>query len=182
MKQNSQHLSPRPSPFHRTRYFFLLLVSAVLGNFANSAHAGQSNAEKRAAKELRCLALNIYFEARGEAAEGQLAVAMVTMNRMKSRHYPNSVCGVVWQKRQFSWTHDGRSDRPTDKRAWKLAQKIALFTYQRYGNLSARVRKVLDLTKGALHYYAPDLAAPYWAKVHSVTREIGGHVFLTGRS
>jgi spore germination cell wall hydrolase CwlJ-like protein len=166
----------------RSKSLFLLACSLLLGGAGSATFAGQTSEQKRTAKELRCLALNIYFEARGEAAEGQLAVAMVTMNRMKSRHYPNSVCGVVWQKRQFSWTHDGRSDRPTDKRAWKLAQKIALFTFQRYGNLSERVRKVLDLTKGALHYYAPDLAAPYWAKVHSVTREIGGHVFLTGRS
>ncbi|MBL1277606.1 MAG: cell wall hydrolase [Ectothiorhodospiraceae bacterium] len=134
------------------------------------------------AKQMRCLALNIYFEARGETTEGQLAVAMVTVNRVKSRHYPNTVCGVVWQKRQFSWTHDGRSDRPRDIRAWKLAQKISRFAYQKYGNFSERTRNALDLTKGALHYYAPELALPYWAKVHSVTREIGRHIFLTGRS
>jgi spore germination cell wall hydrolase CwlJ-like protein len=101
---------------------------------------------------------------------------------MENRHYPNSVCGVVWQKHQFSWTHDGKSDRPTDKRAWRLAQKIAQFAYQRFDKLSAISRKALDLTKGALHYYAPSLASPYWAKMHTVTREIGGHIFLAGRS
>lgn len=171
-------------PFLSLRYklLFLLTCGILLGSVSSASAAGKSSEEKRAAKEIRCLALNIYFEARGEAAEGQLAVAMVTMNRMKSRHYPGSVCGVVWQKRQFSWTHDGKSDRPTDKRAWKLAYKIAEFAYQRYGNLSERSRKALDLTKGALHYYAPDLAAPYWAKVHTVTREIGRHIFLTGRT
>ncbi len=160
----------------------LFLGGLVLGSAGAPALAGQDNAQKQANKEMRCLALNVYFEARGEPAEGQLAVAMVTMNRVKSRHYPNSVCGVVWQKRQFSWTHDGKSDRPTDKRAWRLAQKIARFTYQRYGKLSRRIREALDLTKGALHYYAPRLAAPYWAEVHNVTREIGGHIFLSGRS
>jgi len=168
-----------PFHFHCTPYFFLLLCGTLLGN---PAFAGQTNEQKRTAKELHCLALNIYFEARGEKTEGQLAVALVTMNRLKSRHYPGSVCGVVWQKRQFSWTHDGKSDRPTDMRAWKLARKIAQVTYQGYNRLSARSRKALDLTRGALHFYAPRLAAPYWAEAHSVTRIIGRHIFLTGRS
>jgi len=177
MKQSLQNVTP--VNFRRTRYFFLLLCSTLLGS---PAFAGQTSEQKRTAKELRCLALNVYFEARGEKAEGQLAVALVTMNRMKSRHYPDSVCGVVWQKRQFSWTHDGKSDHPTDMRAWKLAGKIAQLTYQGYSRLSTRARKALDLTRGALHFYAPSLASPYWAEVHSVTRVIGGHVFLTGRS
>jgi spore germination cell wall hydrolase CwlJ-like protein len=177
MKQIFQQLLPL-----RGKSYFLVLCSLWLSSFASPVVAGQSNEQKRAAKEMRCLALNIYFEARGEAAEGQLAVAMVTINRMKNRYFPSSVCGVVWQKRQFSWTHDGKSDRPTDVRAWKLAKRIAQVVYQRYSRLSARTREALDLTRGALHYYAPDLAAPYWAKVHSVTREIGGHVFLNGRS
>lgn len=166
----------------RNNPLFLLACSVLLGGFGGHATAGQTSEQKRAAKEMRCLALNVYFEAQGEAAEGQLAVAIVTINRMKSRHYPSSVCGVVWQKRQFSWTHDGKSDRPTDKRAWKLARQIADFTYLRFDKLSARSRKALDITKGALHYYAPLLAAPYWAKAYTVTREIGGHIFLTGRT
>jgi spore germination cell wall hydrolase CwlJ-like protein len=139
-------------------------------------------ADKKQAKELRCLALNVYFEARGETAAGQLAVALVTMNRVKSRRYPATVCGVVWQPHQFSWTHDGKSDRPKDARAWKLAQKIAYFVYKRFNTLSIQARRALDLTKGALHYYAPQLAQPYWAEAQEVTRAIGGHVFLRGRS
>ena len=153
-----------------------------LGSTASPAFAGQSNEQKRTAKELRCLAQNIYFEARGEKMEGQLAVAMVTMNRVNSRYFPNSICGVVWQKRQFSWTHDGKSDRPTDKRAWKLAREIASYTLHLFNKLPANLRKALDNTRGALHYYAPSLASPYWAEVHTVTREIGNHVFLDGRT
>ncbi len=166
--------------FRRNQYFLLLLCSTLLGSPA--AFAGQISEQKRAAKELRCLALNIYFEARGEKPEGQFAVALVTMNRTQSRHYPSSVCDVVWQKRQFSWTHDGKSDRPTDTHAWELARKIAQVIYLGYSRLSAHGRKALDLTKGALHFYAPSLASPYWAEIHSVTRVIGGHVFLAGRS
>lgn len=160
-----------------------IFIAAMLsGLYAATSFAADTQQQKNDDKEMRCLALNVYFEARGELAEGQLAVAMVTMNRVKSRHYPNSVCRVVWQRKQFSWTHDGKSDRPTDRHAWKLAQKIAHFAYQRYGKLSDRTRNALDLTKGALHYYAPHLTLPYWAKAHNVTREIGGHIFMTGRS
>ena len=53
-----------------------------------------------------CLACNLYFEARGEEKTGIVAVAMVTLNRVNSFEYPNSICKVVWQKWQFSWTRD----------------------------------------------------------------------------
>jgi len=58
-------------------------------------------------KEIKCLADNIYFEARNESVKGQVAVASVTKNRVKSKHYPNTICKVVWEHRQFSWTLDG---------------------------------------------------------------------------
>jgi spore germination cell wall hydrolase CwlJ-like protein len=148
--------------------------------YANLLAISPSFAKSPVAKELRCLAQNIYFEARGEANVGQLAVALVTMNRVKSKRYPNSVCRVVWQRRQFSWTHDGKSDRPTDRRAWQTAQRIAYFAYEKYGKLPEKARKALDITHGALHYYAPRLADPYWAKLQVVTRAIGGHIFLRG--
>lgn len=154
---------------------FWSLIFFVSSLFSASNAAAKAPASK---KDLRCLAQNIYFEARGESADGQLAVALVTMHRVKSRRYPNTICDVVWQRRQFSWTHDGRSDRPTDRRAWKRAKLIADFIANKYWTLPAQSRNAIDITNGALHYYAPDLANPYWAKVKIVTREIGGHVFL----
>jgi N-acetylmuramoyl-L-alanine amidase len=160
----------------------LLIVTIISSLYATLSLADNTQQPKRSNKEVRCLALNVYFEARGEAPEGQLAVAMVTLNRVNNRHFPDTVCRVVWQKKQFSWTHDGKSDQPDDAHAWKLAQRIARFTYQKYNKLTERTRKALDLTKGALHYYAPQLTHPYWAKAHSVTREIGRHIFMTGRS
>ena len=74
---------------------------------------------------LTCLAMNIYFEARSESTLGQHAVAQVTMNRVASDKYPNSVCDVVWQSGQFSWTNDGKSDVPKNKEAWEKAKHIA---------------------------------------------------------
>ncbi len=86
------------------------------------------------ASELKCLATAIYFEARGEPEEGQLAVAQVVLNRVKNPAYPNTICGVVYQNKtkrnrcQFSFACDGRSDRITDmtalgNRAEELAKR-----------------------------------------------------------
>ncbi|MDX1810828.1 MAG: cell wall hydrolase [Gammaproteobacteria bacterium] len=158
---------------------FIVLILVMI--YANSAFASNPKPKKES-KQLRCLALNVYFEARGEPTSGQLAVAMVTMNRVRSKRFPSSVCGVVWQKRQFSWTHDGKSDRPTDKKAWKRAQQIAKFVYFKYDSFRTLSNGALDLTKGALHYYAPKLADPYWAKSKNITRQIGGHLFLAENS
>jgi len=152
--------------------FFTFMLFATFKAYADSAN---SKVDKR---ELQCLSQNVYFEARGERTAGQLAVAMVTMNRVNSKRFPDTVCKVVWQRRQFSWTHDGKSDRPTDEKAWALAKKIAEFVYFKYDTFKQRSNGALDLTRGALHYYAPKMADPKWAKSKEVTRQIGGHVFL----
>ena len=151
---------------------FIIMVSA---SFAANASGKLTKEDK---KQLYCLSQNVYFEARGENTAGQLAVAMVTMNRVFSKRFPSSVCKVVWQRKQFSWTHDGKSDRPDDKKAWKLAKQIAKFVYNKYGSYKTMSNGALDLTRGALHYYAPDLADPRWAESKQVTRQIGGHLFL----
>ena len=157
-----------------------LLTLLLLTFFSIEVFASVKSVSQKDKQELRCLAQNIYFEARGERQAGQLAVGLVTMNRVKSKRFPSTVCKVVWQKRQFSWTHDGKSDRPTDMKAWKLAQKIAEFVYYKYDSFKERSNGALDLTRGALHYYAPKMADPVWAKSKEVSRQIGGHVFLVG--
>ena len=58
--------------------------------------------------EITCLAINIYFEARSEPIEGQVAVAWVTLNRRDAEGFRDTVCIVVHQYMQFSWTHDGK--------------------------------------------------------------------------
>ncbi len=154
-------------------FFAFLLLSAV--SLAANATSKQSKEDK---KQLYCLSQNIYFEARGESTAGQLAVAMVTMNRVDSKRFPSSICKVVWQRKQFSWTHDGKSDRPVEKKAWKTAKKVAEFVFHKYDKYKGISNGALDLTRGALHYYAPDLADPRWADSKIVTRQIGGHLFL----
>lgn len=75
-------------------------------------------------KELNCLARNIYFEARGEGIEGMKAVAAVTMNRVKSDRFPNTVCGTVHQRKQFSWVSAGLH-KIVDLVSWRKSKEIA---------------------------------------------------------
>ncbi len=118
--------------------------------------------------ELRCLALNIYHEARGESISGQKAIASVIMNRVRSQRYPDSICEVVWQPKQFSWTtaHE-KHHVVTDPRAWKMALIIAQRTLA--GHEYARVGE-------ATHYHASSID-PYWAAYGQFVVKIGDHVF-----
>ena len=123
--------------------------------------------------ELLCLATNIYFEARGEDLEGQIAVAEVTLNRVVSDEFPNSICDVVHQggenryKCQFSWYCDGKSDIPRNKEAWNKALDVAL-AYTKI--------KYTDITGGALFYHSVKVA-PSWAERMELTATVGGHKF-----
>lgn len=82
-----------------------------------------ANATTYSEKQLNCLAQNIYHEARGEPTSGQLAVAFVTLNRTEDDRFPDSICDVVYQKGQFSWTK--RNPRIRENEAWDAAQLIA---------------------------------------------------------
>ncbi|HEX3115984.1 MAG TPA: cell wall hydrolase [Bradyrhizobium sp.] len=87
--------------------------------------------EKARAKSEKCLAEAVYFEARGEAVRGQIAVAQVVMNRTFSGFYPNTVCGVVYQNKhrhyacQFTFACDNVADVVREPDMWDRARKIA---------------------------------------------------------
>lgn len=119
--------------------------------------------------EQYCLAQNIYFEARGEGRIGQEAVAWVTLNRVMDLRWPNSVCRVVWQPSQFSWTHDGRSDRPRDGEMWQQAQTIA-------ARVTAEYRTDTDPTEGSVMFHA-DYASPGWSNRFDRVVQIDAHIF-----
>ena len=138
--------------------------------------------------EIECMAKNIYFEAAVESTAGQLAVAQVTLNRVKSHHYPNSVCEVVYQgphtadgfpKRdrcQFSWYCDGKGDDPAiNGHLWKTAHNLAKYVLKRRHDL-------LDITDGATHYHATYIDAPRWAHQKRVTTSIDQHIFYGVRN
>ena len=126
----------------------------------------------------RCLAQAIYFEARGEPYEGQIAVAQVVMNRVADPRWPSAVCDVVFQderrrhKCQFSFACDGRSDRPREDLAWVNALKLARM---------AKAGPLRDLTGQATHYHALHVR-PFWASAFKPTVTIGQHRFYRAGS
>lgn len=145
-----------------------------------------------------CLALNIYYESRGDNLAGKAAVSDVVMNRVSSTAYPNTICEVVYQARwkeswktkqypdlddservyipirhkcQFSWYCDGKSDDiPLGSENWVKAQMIAWDIMHNDG--------LRGITEGATHYHAT-YVAPAWSKDHrmDLVGRIGMHIF-----
>ena len=131
----------------------------------------------RADDEMSCSACNIYHEARSESHEGKIAVANVTRNRVISNRFPDTFCGVIWQRKQFSWTHDGKSDRIWNKEQWEeayLISKLMILSQEKYGT-----GYFIDLTQGSLWYHA-DYVKPVWSKNAKPALIVGSHVFYVG--
>lgn len=117
-------------------------------------------------REMHCLAGAIYFESRGESIQGQLAVGRVITERSKSRRFPNSYCGVVTQRSQFSFVRGGRIPAPrVGTKAWKRAVAIARIADQGMWDSPA---------EGALFFHA-DHVAPRW-KLTRVA-QVDNHIF-----
>lgn len=115
---------------------------------------------------LECLALAIYFEARGEPLEGKIAVAEVIYNRVVDPRYPSDICSVVYERKQFSWTHDGKSDRPKDHKK-----------YNEILELSKKIQKGnLFVGDGVTHYHSTKVK-PYWRNSLTRVKQIGNHIF-----
>ena len=126
------------------------------------------------ARQQRCLAEAVYFEARSESDEGRAAVAQVVLNRVKSTLYPDSVCGVVYQNShrylacQFTFTCEGKSLRITEPGPWRDAVRIAREVYEG--------TTYLPEVGASTHYHA-QYVRPYWAKKLKKMDTIGQHVF-----
>lgn len=120
------------------------------------------------------LACNIYKEARGEGLVGQLAVGFVTLNRRSHDNFPTSIRGVVYQKKQFSWTNKKKLYKIHDKEAWVTSQQLARFilTVKKLDILY----KMLDVSCGSLYYHSYQVS-PHWSKDVTPNVVIGNHVF-----
>ena len=124
-------------------------------------------------RQHNCLSQGIYYEARGETQRGQVAVAEVIMNRVRSRHYPNTICGVVYQGSerstgcQFTFTCDGSLNQRPRGRAWDRAQRVATAVMLGYTR---------PMTQGATHYHT-HAVNPVWNSGLVETTNIGSHVF-----
>jgi spore germination cell wall hydrolase CwlJ-like protein len=118
------------------------------------------------ATELRCLSENVFYESRGEELVGQYAVAEVTMNRVRSNEFPNSVCGVVRQRGAFSWTYRTELSEPHGYE-WRRAKAVAESVYD---NIES------PLVNGALFYHAIRVS-PEWAATRRQVALVGQHLF-----
>jgi spore germination cell wall hydrolase CwlJ-like protein len=161
-----------------------LLIAGILVTFANIV-IGEGLYAKEEYPEEYCLALNIYYEARGSNFADQMAVADVVLNRVQDRRYPQTVCNVVYQgehkpswktgdpipirnRCQFSWYCDGKPDDPKDTDAWMSAQASA-YKIINYGEFRG-------LTEGATHYHA-GYVSPRWASSLQLVGKIGDHIY-----
>jgi N-acetylmuramoyl-L-alanine amidase len=152
-----------------------LFGAAFIGVFAHQREKQNRTIETHT-QNLDCLARNIYHEARGEPLAGQYAVAEVTMNRKASRHFPRTICEVVYQqnwdpirKRKvgaFSWTEFKVLPEPAGEE-WQRAWQVAEAVY--YGKEPPKLR-------GALFYHA-NYIKPDWAKEKRQVAKIGRHIF-----
>jgi spore germination cell wall hydrolase CwlJ-like protein len=150
---------PPMSQSVRALCIFCLATFAV-----NSSHA-QPNPQAQ-----RCMALAMYWEARGEGEKGMYAVGSVVMNRVRDKRFPGSVCAVVKQGGetapcQFSWWCDGKSDRPTDKTSWVRALHLADQILH---------RRRADPTRGALYFHSTSVR-PGWRLKRAA--RVGNHIF-----
>jgi N-acetylmuramoyl-L-alanine amidase len=133
-----------------------------------------------AKKQVECLAENIYFEAAHEPNLGKVAVAFVTLNRLKDGKFGSDICGVVKQKMhnvcQFSWWCQEREKAMSENKVltngdnllYNSVRDVALYVYTNYERLE-------DPTKGALFYHA-DYVDPKWRNKERVVT-IGRHIF-----
>ena len=120
--------------------------------------------------EANCIATAVYFEARGESVEGQLAVAKVIMNRAASGKYPPSWCSVVTQPWQFSFVNPHSRQMPSvdpNSSAWATAQGVTRV---------ALSNAVPTLSNDVLWYHA-NYVAPSWGRRLSMAQRIGAHIF-----
>lgn len=120
-------------------------------------------------EEIQCLKRNVFFEAGIEPYEGKLAVAQVTINRLNTGRWGQSVCSVVYARAQFSWTlwHSKRTKVPTGP-LWEDSKQV--------------VRDFLDGVRiadinNSLHYHADYIEPPNWADADRRIAQIGQHVF-----
>ena len=142
--------------------------------------------------EIECLAQNIYFEARDQTIKGQIAVALVVINRVESLNFPNTICKVIQQasryrdgriKRNrchFSWYCDGLPDFPKEKIAWGISLLISRAMLEQNGGANIRhfgkQWQMKDFLHGATHYHRIDVN-PYWNRKMLKVMTIGDHIF-----
>ncbi len=131
---------------------------AAMGIYSSSANTTNSNSSS----DLNLLSRLVYAESRGEPYTGQVAVASVVLNRVKSSSFPNSVAGVIYQSGAFSVVNDGQINLSPNATAKKAAQDAI---------------NGWDPSYGAIYYFNPNTAKSAWIWSRPLTVVIGNHRF-----
>lgn len=142
--------------------------SEILKFISHIPERALENLDLRKIKELKCLALNNYYEAATEGIRGMQAVTQVVINRVDTQGYPRTACGVIYQKSQFSWT--AQKTLPAldvESPAWKQAVNVATQMY-----VDGHTVRGLE---NALFYHA-DYVSPNWRGMVKL-KKIGAHIF-----
>ena len=131
----------------------------AMGIYSSSTTSGSSSTNSN---DVNLLARLVYGEARGEPYAGQVAVAAVVLNRVKSSSFPNTIAGVIYQKGAFNVVDDGQINLSPNSTAKKAAQD-ALNGW--------------DPSYGAIYYFNPSTATNKWIWSRPMTVTIGKHRF-----
>ena len=155
--------------------FLILTIISITNSYAYSIEIHKEISKEieyqHFEDEMNCLALNVYHEARHLSLVAQIGIIKVVNNRIKSPKFPSTICNVVWQTKQFSWTHDGKSDRPYEERVFKIIQ---IFSREIWSKLD----EIGDITHGATHYHADWLKQkPCWVDSMQYLTTLGEHLY-----
>ena len=137
-------------------------MGITLSGSGGSSSSGSAATASIVSSDHRLLSKLVYAEARGEPYKGQVAVAAVVLNRVKSSSFPNTISGVIYQKGAFSCVNDGQINLSPDNDAIRAARDAM---------------NGWDPTGGCLYYYNPKITSDKWIRTRSVKTVIGNHSF-----
>lgn len=150
------------------------MMMAILMLFASTQAVAQEvnntlvfrDCPKNTGNQLSCMACVIYYEARGESRQGRIAVGAVVMNRVESGRFAGSVCGVVFQRGQFSWINPNvRSSVRLNQAAWNDSVQVAR---------QILAKQYSDPSNGALYFHHRSRSPNNGKRTTAV---IGQHIF-----
>lgn len=137
-----------------------LALDTLMQDVVRAGHPLEHDATTLSPLDIACLARNAFNEARGEGFEGQLGTILVALARVKSKRFAHSVCGVVYQPYQFSWTHDERillAQAQNERKIDPIFAKLdALLGGQKIDEAIALLASLLKLPPNTLYYKRTD--------------------------
>ena len=148
------------------KYAVLALSVTLTATLQAETNPKQSQIKTLSKAQIECLSKAAYFESKGESDAGMLAVIHTTLNRVKDARFPNTICGVVYQKSQYVWTkHNPKiKEKEQYERAERLAKEVVAGKHK-------------DVSKGALYFVHVKINRN-WLEKLTYTCTIGNHKFF----